>query len=175
MQSTPLERVCLDSSGLLGSQCPHLVAAATLRYYSAFWSPWIISEFVRLRTEWIANRAVGDGCDRPELRRRLRLSRQRINLLLTELSNVLQTVNPVADASVDLSWLTDADDWPIMHTALTARADTLVTDNTKDFPIGEVRNGVTFLSTNAFLTALYSKFPEAEAPIAGYVLQSRNE
>lgn len=79
------------------------------------------------------------------------------------------------DASADLSWLRDADDWPIMHSALAARADTLVTDNAKDFPLGEERNGVNFLSTSAFLRALYNKHPEAEALIAGYVLPSRKE
>jgi len=48
------------------------VAGAFLHYYDAFWSPWIVGEFVRKRTEWIADRAVREGCDRAELRQRLR-------------------------------------------------------------------------------------------------------
>lgn len=48
------------------------MAGAFLHYYDAFWSPWIVGEFVRKRTEWIADRAVREGCDRAELRQRLR-------------------------------------------------------------------------------------------------------
>ena len=31
------------------------MAAAAFGYYTAYWSPWIVSEFVRKRTEWIAD------------------------------------------------------------------------------------------------------------------------
>ena len=92
-------RVVLDSSVLLGPARRILVAGAALRYYDVYWSSWLISEFVRKRTEWIANRAVKEGCTTAELRQRQRASRQ-------------------------------------------PRAAVLVTDNARDFPIGEARNGV---------------------------------
>jgi hypothetical protein len=84
-----LERVVLDSSVRLGAARREIVAAAALHYYTAFWSPWLVGEFVRQRTEWIAERAAREGCDRAETRKRLRASRQRVNALLHELSHVL--------------------------------------------------------------------------------------
>lgn len=58
---------------------------------------------------------------------------------------------------VDLSWLTDPDDWPVMQTALAARADVQVTDNTRDSPNGQTRHGVLLLSSPAFLTSIYQQ------------------
>jgi excisionase family DNA binding protein len=58
-----LERVTLDTSALLGANRRYLIAATALRYYTAFWSSWIVGEFVRKRTEWIAERAAQEGCD----------------------------------------------------------------------------------------------------------------
>ena len=69
-------RVVLDSSVLLGASRRVLVAGAALRYYEVYWSSWLIGEFVRKRTEWIAGRAVREGCTPAELRRRLRESRE---------------------------------------------------------------------------------------------------
>jgi hypothetical protein len=56
-----------------------------------------------------------------------------------------------------------------MRTALAAQADTLVTDNSRDFPLGETRNGVLILGAEAFLAAVYTKFPDAEAAIRQYL------
>ncbi len=56
-----------------------------------------------------------------------------------------------------------------MQTALAAEADVLVTDNTRDFPSGEKRNGVLCLSSGAFLAAFYASNPEARAEAAEYL------
>lgn len=149
-----------------------LIAAAALRYYTGIWSSWIIAEFARKRTEWIAERAVRDGCDRRELRRRLRESRQRVNALVHQLSHILDTVDYTQAPPADLSWLADADDWPLMQTALAARADALVTDNSTDFPLGESRNGILLLGSEQFLMLLYRTFPDARADIEAYLRAS---
>jgi hypothetical protein len=104
-----------------------------------------------------------------ELRRRLRDSRQRVNALIAELSVVLRSVDYADAPPADLSWLADSDDRPIMLTALAARADTLVTDNSSDFPLGEERNGILILGSPAFLATLFRKSPEAETAIAEFL------
>jgi hypothetical protein len=154
---------------LLGGNRRYLIAAAVLRYYTAFWSSWIIAEFVRKRTEWIAVRAAQDGCSRTETRQRLREARRRINALIHELSSVLQVADYAAAPAADLSWLRDADDWPIMQTALAARAGVLVTDNSTDFPPGKERHGVLLLGSDEFLQSLYAQFPDASATIRTYL------
>lgn len=164
------ERAVHDSSVLLGANRTLLVAAVTLRYCTGYWSTWIVSEFVRRRTEWIAERAARDGCDRTETRRRLRESRQRVNTLIGELSHVLHSVDYSAAPSTDLTWLADPDDWPIMQTALAVPVDILVTDNSNDFPLGETRNGILILGSTSFLTRLYRQWPGAEAAINDYLL-----
>ena len=60
------ERVVLDASALLGNSRRVLVAAAALGFYVGYWSPWIAGEFVRKRTERIADRAAREGCNRVE-------------------------------------------------------------------------------------------------------------
>lgn len=157
--------MALDASVLLGGRRSEIVGAAALRFYDGFWSAWTIGEFVRKRTEWVADRAVRDGCSRAELRRRLRDSRERVNRLVTELSGVLHLVNHTAAPSGGLDWLRDRDDWPVMETALAARAGILVTENSRDFPIGSSHNGVLFLTGERFLTRLYHAYPDAEDAI----------
>jgi len=164
-----LERVALDSSALLGVQSRALVAAAARHYFTGFWSSWIVAEFVRKRTEWIAERASRDGCDRAETRRRLRESRQRINEFVRACGAVLRSVDYEDAPTDDLGWLRDPDDWPVMQTALAANADILVTDDAADFPLGEVRNGVLILGSPAFLQDLYQRFPDAEANIRRFL------
>jgi hypothetical protein len=127
---------------------------------------------VRKRTEWIAERAARDRCDPAETRRRLRESRERVNRFVRELSRVLRSVDYPAAPSVDLSWLSDPDDWPVMQTALAAGADILVTDNAVDFPLGERRHGVRLVGSAAFLSELYARFPEAEEAIREYLARS---
>jgi hypothetical protein len=48
-----------------------------------------------------------------------------------------------------------------MHTALAAWAEILVTYNSRDFPLGEHRNGVLLLSSATFLASVYRQFPDA--------------
>lgn len=170
MEAPPaLERIVLDASALLGVNRPALIAAAALRYYVAWWSPWIVGEFVRKRTEWIAERAAREGCDRAETRRRLRASRRRVNALVADLSHVLQSVDYAAAPPADLSWLADPDDWPVMQTALAAQASVLVTDDASDFPLGEPRHGILILGTAPFIARLYQEIPGAEAAINEYL------
>jgi len=128
-----------------------------------------VGELVRKRTEWIADRAAREHADRTALRRRLRESRQRMNALIDELSGVLTSVDYSEAPPVDLGWLRDADDLPVMQTAIVAHADTLVTDNSRDFPLGEERHGVTFMGAEAFLAAIYEKFPDARTRLAQFL------
>ena len=163
------ERVVMDSSALLSDCRSRLVAAAHLGYAECFWSTWIVAEVARVRTEWIAQRAARERCDGVETRRRLEASRQRVNLMMAELSSDLRSVDYHDAPPEDLSWLADLDDWPIMQTALVAGAQVLVTHNGKDFPLGERRNGVLCLHSRDYLARLYKSYPEAEADIAGYL------
>jgi hypothetical protein len=167
--SPGLERVVLDSSALLGANSPSIVAGAALGYYRAFWSPWIIAEYVRNRVEWTAERAVRDGADRAETARRLEDTRTAVNSAISYLSRVLGSVDYNAAPPVDLSWLADEDDHPIMQPALAAGADTLVTNDSTDFPSGEERNGVLFLDRATFLAALYTALPQVEAEVSEYL------
>ena len=165
----PRLRVVLDSSVLLGASRRVLVAGAALPYYQVYWSSWLVGEFVRKRTEWIAGRAVREGCPPAELRRRRRESRERVDAAIADMSRVFRLVDYTKAPPADLGWLTDTADWPVMQTALAARAAVLVTDNTRDFPIGEVRNGVEIVDAQQFIAALYARFPGAEADIRLYL------
>jgi PIN domain len=122
-----LEGVVLDSSVLLGAHRGPLIAAAALGYYTGFWSSWIVAEFARKRTEWIAERTSRDACDRQETRRPLRDSRRRINAFIQYCAPVLRSVDYGDVPTHNLAWLQDLDDWPVMQTALAATADALVT------------------------------------------------
>jgi hypothetical protein len=73
------DRTVLDASALLSGRLPVLLAMAALGYYDGYWSVWIAGEVVRKRTEWIAARAVREGCTTAELHRRLLDSRLRVN------------------------------------------------------------------------------------------------
>ncbi len=162
-------RVVLDSSVLLGASRRILVAGAALRYYDVYWSSWLIREFVRKRTEWIANRAVKEGCTPAELRRRQRESRERVDAAVADMSQIFQFVDYTKAPHTNLTWLADPNDWPVMHTALAARATALVTDNSRDFPVGETRNGVLIIAAQHFIAALYARFPDAEVEIQRYL------
>ena len=54
---SPYERVVVDSSVLLGANSPQIVAGAALGYDRAYWSSWIVSEYLRNRVEWIVTRS----------------------------------------------------------------------------------------------------------------------
>lgn len=163
------ERVVFDTSALLSRWAPELTAAAYQGLCDASWSSWIVGELARKRTEWVAERAAREGVALTELRRRLHDSRERVNALLRDLSEILRSVDYATAGDADLSWLSDPDDWPVMQTALAARADVLVTENSTDFPLGERRHGVLLLSSSAFLSTLYARFPDAEAAVRSYL------
>jgi hypothetical protein len=163
------DRAVFDASALLGGDRTALVAAAANGYCKGIWSSWIIAEFVRKRTEWIAERALREGSAQAELRRRLQASRQRVNETIEELSRLFELVDYTAAPSADLSWLTDHDDWPVMQTALAAGAGVLVTNNSSDFPLGQRHNGILLLGSRAFLDRLYARFPDAEETIQQYM------
>lgn len=164
------ERVTLDSSVLLGSREPELLAAADLGYYHGYWSSWIVAEFARVRTEWIIRRAARESLGRSEAEQRLERSRAKVNAAIDELSGILILVEYQRAAETDLSWLPDKDDLPVIRTALAAGVPgTLITDNAKDFPVGERRNGITILNGDGFLIALYQAYPEAKAAVAEYL------
>lgn len=50
-----------------------------------------------------------------------------------------------------------------MQTALAAKADILVTDNTTDFPLGERRNGTVLLTSRLLLKAHFEAVHDLEA------------
>jgi hypothetical protein len=162
-------RVALDSSVLLGRWRTHLVAGAHLRLFEGYWSSWIVSEVVRKRTEWVVRQAAREGSDVSETLRRVNASRDRINDLVRDLSAVLRSVDYRDAPSLDLSWLSDPDDVPVVQTALAARAELLVTQNKRDFPWGERRSGVLFMSAEDFLDLLYRTFPSSEETISALV------
>ena len=94
-----------------------------------------------------------------------------MNTFIAELSHVLHSVDYADSPPADLSWLADPDDLPIMQTALAARASTLITDNSADFPLDETRNGVLIVGSQTFLRRLFETTPDAEAAISEYLLQ----
>lgn len=159
----------MDASALLGQHRFALIAGAALHYYDAYWSTWISGELVRKRTEWIALRAVREGWDVIETRRRLRESRDRVNAVLSEMTHVFRSVDYSTTPPADLTWLRDPDDWPVMQTALAADAEILITDNSRDFPLGERRAGILLLGSAQFLTSINQQLPDARSAIAAYV------
>ena len=90
---------------------------------------------------------------------------------MAALARVLTLVDFLSAMDAELDWLSDDDDRPIVQTAIAAGIPgTLVTDNRRDFPLGEVRNGVLIVGSAPFLEALYQSHPETPATIATYLL-----
>jgi hypothetical protein len=171
----PLERVTLDTAVLLGSRNRELLAAADLRYYRGYWSVWIAAEFARVRTEWIARRATRELVGEAELRTRLERSRDKVNAEVATLSRILTLVDYLSAGDVDLHWLGDEADHPIMRTAIAAGVPgILVTDNRRDFPLGEIRNDIRIVGTAQFLEELYRFYPQAPSAIAVYLGRERS-
>lgn len=175
MAKPTFERVTLDTGVLLGARNREFLAAADLGYFRGYWSVWIAAEFVRVRTEWIAQRASRDLASPVDMEARLERSRGKVNVEVAILARLLTLVDYLSAAGVDLGWLTDEDDRPIMQTALAAGIPgTLVTDNWRDFPLGEVRHGVLLLGSVPFLEALYRTYPEAPTAITAYLGRGRS-
>lgn len=179
-----LDRVTLDTSILVGPMSLEFAIAARLRYYRGHWSNWMVSEFSRVRTEMIIQRAkrdlgiTGESEDdeliQGEIEQRLRRSRARVNAAVDDFTRVFTNVNYQAAEGVDLSWLKDEYDIPIMQTAIAVGVPgVLVTDNSRDFPIGEIRNGILIVSGSMFMSYLYRTYPESRAVITGYAEDRR--
>lgn len=170
MPDPTFERVTLDTSVLLGARNKVLLAAADLGYFRGYWSVWIAAEFARVRTEWIAARATREAVSRTELNARLERSRAKVNAEVTTLSRLLTLVDYFSATDADLGWLRDEDDRPIVQTAIAAGAPgTLVTDNRRDFPLGEIRNGILIIDSGRYLESMYQTYPDAPAAIAAYL------
>lgn len=138
----------LDTGVLLGERNKVILAAADLGYFRGYWSVWIAAEFARVRTEWIAARATRAAVGRTELNARLERSRAKINAEVTTLSRLLTLVDYLSATDAELGWLRDEDDRPIVQTAIAAGTPgTLVTDNRRDFPLGEIRNGIMIIDS----------------------------
>lgn len=170
MVEAAFERVTLDTGVLLGGRNREILAATDLGYLRGYWSVWIAAEFARVRTEWIARRASRDIANPTDMNARLQRSRDKVNSEVATIARVLTLVDYLSAAGADLGWLTDEDDRPIMQTAIAAGVPgTLVTDNQRDFPLGEVRNGVLILGSASFLETLYQTYTDAPAAIAAYL------
>lgn len=164
-----IRSVVLDTSVLAGASRPLAIAVVATGYVKGYWSHWIALELGRTRADWVAERAVRQGWDLKETRRRQAVSARWVNDLVDDLTRILEAVDYGRAPAADLSWLEDPDDRPVIQTALAAGADAIVTED-RHFPIGETRNGLLFLDTRAFLDAVYARWPEARADVAGYLL-----
>lgn len=170
MNDPVLERVTLDTGVLLGARNREIIASADLGYFRGYWSIWIAVEFARVRTEWIATRAAREMVGLADIKTRLARSRAKVNTEVAILSRVLTLVDYLSASDVDLDWLDDEDDRPIIQTAIAAGVPgTLVTDNRRDFPLDTVRNGIFLIDTTSFLESLYRTHPEAPAAIDAYL------
>lgn len=173
MSEPGFERVVLDTSVLLGARNRELLAAADLGFFRGYWSVWIAAEFARVRTEWIAVRALRESANQADLKARLERSRAKVNTEVGLLSRILTLVDYNAIAQVDVDWLRDMDDRPIVQTAVAAGLPcTLVTDNRRDFLLGERRGGILMIGSSDFLAALYRAHPDASASITAYLGRS---
>lgn len=142
-------RAVLDTSVLLSAHRHWLWLLARSGYYEAVWSTFIVGELVRIRVE----HSIRRGVERT-------VYRQRINDLVHLLSDVLGVAHyRAAEAG---GRLCDPDDEPILATAVAASAALIVSLNTRDFPAGDVVAGVRFLTPQAFLAELESRYPDAE-------------
>lgn len=141
-------RAVLDTSVLLSEHRHWLWLLARLGYYEAVWSAFIVGELVRIRVE----HSISHGVERP-------VYRQRLNDLVRLFSDELLIVNYRAAIATGL--LADPDDEPILATALAARAECIVSLNTRHFPEGNEASGVRFLTPRAFLAEIESLHPEA--------------
>lgn len=170
LRRAPIRRITVDTSVLAGDDRRVVVAAVATKHVRGFWRHWISAELVRTRTEWIAEKAVRDGCSLHELRQREARSAQRVNSLINDLTQILEAVDYGRAPEADLSWLEDEADWPIVQTALAAEADALVTTDRRHFPNGEIRNGILILDPRTFLDLLYDQAPDARKDITDWLL-----
>ena len=143
-----MPRAVLDTSALFSEHRHWLWLLARLGYYEAVWSTFIVGELVRIRVE----HSIRHGVERAVYRRR-------VNDLIHLLSSVLVVANYKEAPAVGV--LRDPDDEPILATAIAANAEFIVSLNTRDFPAGTSHAGIRFLTPQALLAELDSRFPHA--------------
>jgi predicted nucleic acid-binding protein len=172
-QHPALLSVVVDTSVLVGQNRKAIVAAAALGYYKGFSSGFIISEFMRVWLELAALKIGLSSATMEEAARRLHVTWERTSAVVADLLRLFTSVDYREAPNADLSWLRDRDDQAIMQTALAANADILVSDNSKDFPLGEERCGVRILNADQFLEVLYRLYPESESEITDYLRRGK--
>lgn len=145
-------RAVLDTSSLISIQRHALVYPAAMGYYTIVWSPFLIAEFTRIRTEL----AIRHGQDRA-------LYRTRINEYIKVLSQLAVTVDHTRlEGGNYTRWLHDPDDEPVLATALVGKAQYIVSLNTKDFPPNGSFAGVHYMTPAKFLELLYEQNPQKD-------------
>lgn len=143
-------RAVLDTSALIGSLRHELVFTARQGYYTIIWSAFLIAEVTRIRTEL----AIRHGQDRE-------VYRANVNGCIHELSQLATFVDYTRlEGGNYQHWLKDADDEPVLATALVGKAHYLVSLNTKDFPPSGSFAGIQYITPRAFLDHLYSLRPQ---------------
>ena len=146
-------RAVLDTSVLLGAQRHELIYLAKKKVYIALWCSFLIGEVARVRTE----RAIEHHQDR-------KIYRARVNLLISQLSEVMTFVNYRRfEGGTHTRWLTDSDDEPLLAAALVGKAQYIVSANTRDFPPNGLWAGVRYLTAPDFIAELYSQHPRGAA------------
>jgi predicted nucleic acid-binding protein len=109
-------RVVIDTSALLSIERHELLFLAHQGIYTIVWSPFLIAEAVRIRTEL----AIKHQQDRA-------IYRQRINAFIHELSQIVEIVDHTLLEGGDYTeWLHDPDDEPLLATALVGRAEVII-------------------------------------------------
>lgn len=142
-------RVVIDTSVLLSEHRHWMWLLASLGYYEGVWSPFIVGELVRIRTE----HSIRRGVER-------RVYRERVNDLVHLLSDVLWVVG-YRGVRVE-GTLRDPDDEAVLATAVAGSADIVVSLNTRDFPDrGEVL-GVRYITPKDFLAYLETVYTDEE-------------
>jgi predicted nucleic acid-binding protein len=145
-----IPRVVLDTSVLLGPQRHELVFLAKNGLFTFVWSPFLIAELVRIRTEW----GIKHQQDRE-------IYRARINKLIHLLTQIAEVVDyTLIEGGNYNEWLRDPDDEPLLATALAGKASIIVSANTRDFPPRGSFAGVRYCTPLQFLSDVYAEHPE---------------
>jgi predicted nucleic acid-binding protein len=147
-------RAVIDTSALIGPARHQLVFLASQGYYTIVWSPFLISEVTRIRTEL----AIKHGQERAAYR-------DRINRLVDAITGLADVVDHTRLEDGNYTdWLRDSDDAPVLATALVGGAQWIVSHNTKHFPPSGSFAGIRFTTPDVFLDWLYAQHPERDLP-----------
>ena len=140
-------RAVLDTSVLLSAERDELLFLAHKGAYRIVCSPFIFNEVVRIRTK----KAIEHGQD-------YEVYRARINAFVNEVSRLAMLVNHtrLEGGNYD-SWLKDADDEPILATALVGKAEYIVSWNTSDFPPSRTYAHVRYVTPPEFVEEIYAE------------------